>query len=115
MNLCTLAETDNSFTLEDSSNGFGRAIKLTDAEGFVYNCTGQVNRIGVDVDPETGLTVAGLKIAVTVRYSAVGADVRQGWICETTDITGARVIGRCTDIMIDKALGRITFFLRKGA
>lgn len=115
MNLLEQVEADNEFTLEDLINGFGRSVVIRDSNGMEYRCAGQVHRVGVDIDPETGLMVPGNKTAVTVRLSAVGVDIEDGWICETTDSTGNKVIGRITSPMHDKVLGRVTFMLRKGA
>lgn len=116
MNLRELAEADNAIILEDAVNGFGVAIKLTDLVGVVYEVTGQYHRIGVDIDPETGLLVPGNKSAVTVRASRFPADnlPNEGWMVETTDITGAAVKARIAFAMADRTSGRISATLKKG-
>jgi len=115
MSLRTLAEADNAFLLEDDTSGFGVAIELTDLEGTVYNVTGQYHRVGVDIDPETGILVPGNKSSVTVRLSRFQADnyPDSGWAVKTTDITGAIVRGKVTAPMLDRTTGRATLILRK--
>ena len=114
MNLLTLAESDNSIILEDDVNGFARAITLRDNDGNVFPAKGQGFRVGVDIDPETGLLVPGDKTAVTVRLSTIGAIPKDGWIVETTDSRGDTIRGRATAILLDRVAGRATMILRKG-
>lgn len=115
MNLRDQAELDNSFLVEDSVSGFGSAIKLTDLQGVVYNVTGIYNRIGVDIDPETGLLVAGKKSTITVRASNFSADnlPNDGWTVETLDIMGKMVNARISFVMPDLTAGRITAILKR--
>jgi hypothetical protein len=79
----------------------------------VYEVKGQYHRVGVDVDPETGLPVPGNKSTVTVRLSSLGEGVLpdEGWLVETTDITGAAVKGRVKYPMLDRTSGRATLVL----
>jgi len=116
MNLRAQAEADTAFLLEDATTGFGVAITLTDLAGTVYQVAGQYHRIGVDIDPETGLLVPGKKSAITVRASRFAADnlPDEGWLVETTDITGAAVKGRIAFAMPDLTSGRISATLKKG-
>lgn len=115
MNLRELAEADNAIILEDDVSGFGHPIRLTDLEGNVYQVTGQYTRKGVDVDPDTGLLVPGSSSAVTVRLSRFSADrlPAAGWIVETTDSTGAQVMGKVKHPLLDRTAGRATLIMGK--
>jgi hypothetical protein len=114
VSLRELAEADNAIILEDAASGFGVAITLTDQAGNVYQVVGQYHRTGVDIDPETGLLVPGNKSAVTVRLTSLcGALPDDGWLIETTDITGAAVKGKATAVMLDRTAGRATMVMRK--
>ncbi len=88
MNLRELAEADNAIIVEDDVSGFGVAIMLTDPAGPVHQVKGQFSRVGVDIDPETGLLVAGNKSAVTVR-------------------------GRASSVMLDRTAGRATIIMKR--
>lgn len=115
MSLRELAEADNAFLLEDDELGFAVAIRLTDTDGRVYDVVGQYHRVGVDVDPETGLLVQGNKSAITVRLSRFPADnlPEADWSIETTDITGTAVTGKANHVMLDRTAGRATIIMRR--
>ena len=114
-NLRELAESDNAIILEDDTSGFAVPIKFTDKQGRVYEVRGQYNRVGVDIDPETGLLVPGNKSSVTVRLSSLGVMVfpDEDWLVESTDITGALVKGRATNVMLDRTAGRATVLFKR--
>jgi hypothetical protein len=82
----------------------------------VYDLKGQYHRIGVEIDPETGLIVAGKKSAVTVRASRFPANdlPDEGWLVESVDIIGTTVKARVAYVMPDLTAGRITAILKKG-
>jgi hypothetical protein len=81
----------------------------------VYTVKGQYHRVGVDIDPETGMLVAGYKSAVTVRLSRfpLSALPDNDWLIETTDITGAAVKGKATNVMLDRTAGRVTMLFKR--
>lgn len=116
MNLSELAEMDNLFLLEDSDNGFARAITLEDLVSPVpntYACSGQVSRIGLEIDPESGMMIPGSKFSVTIRLSSISPIVPQeGWVVRTTDITGAEIKSKISSVMLDRTSGRATMMLR---
>jgi len=116
MNLRTMAESDNEIILEDATTGFGTPIKLTDLEGVVYEVTGQYHRIGVDIDPETGLLVPGKKSAISVRAMRFNPQnlPDEGWGVEVTDIIGNLIKGKIAFAMADLTAGRITATLKRG-
>jgi hypothetical protein len=79
-----------------------------------YNVVGKYNRIGVDIDPETGLLVIGNKSTVTIRLSSLdGAIPAEGWLIEMTDILGTLVKGKATYVMLDRTFGRATMLMKK--
>ena len=115
MNLLQQAEADNAMLLEDDVSGFGRPITLTDLvtpTPNVYQCNGQVTRIGVVMDPSTGLPVPGNTCAITMRLSALGVLPAEGWGVETTDITGETVTGKLVSVLPDRTSGRVTAMVR---
>ena len=115
MNLRERAEADNEFLLEDNVNGFGHPATFTAPDGTAYKVIGKAGRIGVDIDPETGLLVQGNKSSFTARLSRFPANQYPdvGWTIETTDITGATVKGKVLQSMLDRTLGRVTVLVRK--
>jgi hypothetical protein len=79
----------------------------------VHTVQGQYTRIGVEIDPETGLQVVGKKSAVTVRLSSIGALPADGWQVEAADITGATVKGKAHMTMLDLTLGVATMIIKR--
>ena len=115
MNLLDQAEADNAFLLEDDVSGFGRAVTLSDnatPTPHVYQANGQVTRVGVTIDPASGLPIIGHSCAITVRLSSLGVVPAEGWSVETTDISGQAVIGKVKSVMPDLTTGRVTFMVR---
>lgn len=116
MNLSELAESDNSFILEDSVNGFGREIVLENLktpEPDSFTVVGQVTRIGVDIDPDSGLMVPGSKLSVTFRLSSISPELpEEGWTVKTTDILGNSITSKISSVMLDRTSGRATLLLR---
>lgn len=79
----------------------------------VYVVSGVVFRVGVTVDPGTGLPVPGNTCSVTVRLSDLGNVIpAEGWSVTTTDVTGATVAGKVKNVMPDRSLGVVTFQVR---
>lgn len=117
MSLQALAYADNKYILENA-NGFSSAVKLTDLATptpHVYNLRGFNLRVGVDIDPETGLLVQGNKTAITVHLSnfSVSNLPDADWPVEATDILGVTVKGKATNVMLDRALGFATILFKK--
>jgi hypothetical protein len=116
MNLSELAESDNSFILEDSLNGFAREIILENLKfpnPDIFTVNGQISRIGVDVDPDSGLMVPGSKLSVTFRLSSITPNIPdEGWTVKTTDISGNSIKSKVTSVMLDRTAGRATLLLR---
>lgn len=88
----------------------------TDIAGStVYNLKGMYWRVGVEIDPETGLLVAGSKSAVTLRLSRfpINALPDNGDLVEAVDSNGVTVKGYATNVMLDRTAGRVTLLFRK--
>ena len=85
MNLNQIAESDLSFILEDSDNGFGYEFILIDGDDNEYEITGRVNDIGFFVDLESGLAVTGRNCEITIRISSIDTMPQKNWKCIYTD------------------------------
>jgi len=70
MNLVDQAESDLSFTLEDSVNGFGIEFTLVDPDKNEYEMIDQTTDIGFFIDHGTGVGVNGRHAEVTFRLSS---------------------------------------------
>jgi len=114
-NLLTQMEQALAYTLEDTVNGFGKPMVFTDLEGVTYEVAGQYHRIGQEIDPETGLIVAGSKSAVTVRASRFTADnlPDEGWLVQTTDSMGTAIQAKIAYRMRDLTIGMVTCILKR--
>lgn len=69
MNLNELAESDLQFTIEDSENGFGVALKFLDSEGEEVEIVCSTTDIGFFIDPQTGEGVQGRTVKVNGRIA----------------------------------------------
>lgn len=92
MNLNVIAESDLSFTLEDSINGFGVTLIFIDGELNRYQLNTQTLDIGFFIDPQTGVAVAGRQIEITMRISTLntlgGGYPGKSWSVEYIDTNG---------------------------
>lgn len=122
MNLRQLAEQDLSVILEDSDNGFGWAVQLTDPLGDNNPLTGYSNDIGAAIDPETGQIVAGNVASVALRISslaALGLPVPRGvadagrkpWIVRFDDLQLKQWVFKIEETMPDRTLGMVVCIL----
>jgi hypothetical protein len=108
-----MAESDSTATLAMD----GDDITLTSPSGTVYAVQGQYIRRGMDIDPGTGLQVAGNVSAFTVSLSALALlglldfdDLKDaGWTVEARDVTGKIVRAKLSPGMLDRTIGRVTF------
>lgn len=86
MNLNQIVESDLSFTLEDSENGFGYELKLIDDNLNEYDIVGKINDIGFFIDLASGVGITGRNCEITVRISSLTDIPRKNWKCIYTDI-----------------------------
>ena len=119
MNLRQQAELDLSFILEDSANGFGWDIILTDPAGATYSMVGSSGDISQVVDPDTGILVSGRSAKVTLRISsltAAGAGLPEGvsnasqkpWLVQFLDINGSSHTFKVSSSNPDRTLGIVS-------
>jgi hypothetical protein len=100
----------------------GTPATLTSPDGNIYTVPAIVNRSGVQIDAN-GLPVAGDTTSVTIDLAAL-ADAgitdpdtlkSAGWLCSTTDVTGAPVSGKISIPLPDRTFNRMTFNIKKVA
>lgn len=116
-----LAEADLSGILEDSVNGFGFAITVTNPAGDSEALTGFSTDIAQVIDPDTGQTVSGRFASVTLRLStivpllgmpvAVSDATAKPWVVEFDDINGVAGKFKVAGTAPDRTLGIIVLRL----
>lgn len=101
----------------------GTPATLTTPAGVVLSSVPAiVNRSGVQIDAN-GLPVAGDTTSVTIDLAELAErgitdpdDLKSGvWLIASTDVTGREITGRITSPLIDRTLGRVTFFIKRAA
>jgi len=116
VNLTETAELDNEFLLEDGENGFASEILLEDLvtpSPNSFSVFGQVVRVGIEIDPESGLMIPGSKLSVTIRLSSISPSIpEEGWTVKTKDITGNEIKSKVSSVLLDRTSGRATMILR---
>lgn len=112
MNLSELAESDNSFLVEDDTMGFADTLIFRSPEGAEYTVKGLYNSVGVDIDPETGALVPGTKVAVTARLSSLPELPDDKWKVEVQRGGVTICTGYVTHALPDRTAGRVTCLLR---
>jgi len=122
MGLREAAEADLAGILEDSANGFGYSLILTDPDGKSVNITGFSNDIAFVIDPDTGTAITGRSASVALRVStvlasfttlptAVANKLKKPWLMEFTDLNGQSYIFKVQNGHPDRTLGVITCML----
>lgn len=117
--LRTLAENDLGGILEDSSQGFGIPITVTDPAGLVKQMIGFSNDIARIIDPETGQIVKGRIVTVALRQTSVIAvgftsqpigiakENKKPWLIEFNDLHSVAQKFKVVETFPDNALGII--------
>jgi len=123
MNFREIAETDLSFTLEDSQFGFGYEIEIIDPDGLTKKVNGQSNDIAFAIDPDTGQAVTGRVATVVLRVKtltdlgftalpAVQSDkTKKPWIIKFLDINGTSHTFTVKESNPDRTIGLIFCYL----
>lgn len=122
MNIRALAERDLVATLEDSANGFGWPITLTDPSGQTGAFIGRASDISQVIDPDTGQLVSGRLASITLRISALIAagfalprnipdSALKPWVVAFNDINGNPHTFKVRQSDPDRALGVVTCIL----
>ena len=121
MNLRDMARDDLAVTLEDSVNGFGYPVAVTDPSGTVDNLVGQTGDIHLAIDPDTGLTVSGrtahVALAIASIETAFGAgampqgqadNTKKPWKFVFPDVQGQDRAFIVREALPDRTLGLVT-------
>lgn len=123
MNLRTLAESDLAITMEDSINGFGWPVTLTDPDGVSVNATATSNDISLMIDPSTGQFVTGSQATASLRISTLFAagittlpygeqsKSKKPWLIAFNDINGRPYTFRVFSGEQDRTLGVLVLLL----
>lgn len=122
MNLRELAESDLGVIMEDSVDGFGWDITLTDPAGTEVSLTGLSNDIAQIIDPDTGQAVSARLISVALRISSIidaGLTLPEGisdsskkpWVVQFDDLEGNSYTFKVAQSNPDRALGVVTLLL----
>ena len=118
MSLRELAASDSRLIIDTD----GTPAILTSPAGTIYTAQAIVNRTGVQIDAD-GLPVSGDTTSVTIDLADLAEkgladpdDLKSGvWPIVTTDVTGREITGRIASPLIDRTLGRVTFFIKRTA
>lgn len=122
MNLRTLAESDLAYLLEDSVNGFGWDITVTNPAGTSVALVGDAGDVGQMIDLDTGEIVSGRLAQVTLRLSSLataGFGIPQGiedpaskpWLMTFDDINGNAYTFKVVRSFPDRKLGVVKVLL----
>ena len=122
MGLREQAETDNRAILNDSVNGFGFFISLTNPDGVVAPLTGFSNDISQLIDPDTGQAVSGRMASVALNINdiitagltlpvAIADSAGKPWLITFNDINGNTNTFKILKSNPDRAIGMIVCIL----
>lgn len=113
MSLLDQAAADLRAILTDSAGGFAVPITVTDPAGHTGTVNGLQTDIGHSIDPETGMTIAGRRVSVSLSIpalAAVGLGVPQGvpesnkkpWVVTFTPTGGSAQTFKVSEVLPDK-------------
>jgi hypothetical protein len=116
------AENDLAFILEDSVDGFGWDINLTDPVGLSEDLVGYSGDISLTIDPETGVPVSGQLAHVALRITTLkglGFEIPRGivettskpWVVVFNDIDGVQRTYKVQESNPDLTLGIVICLL----
>jgi hypothetical protein len=118
MSLRDMAAEDSTMILEDDDD-FASGIILIAPDTTRYALKGTYNRIGVMLDPNTGLKIFGNSSTITVSLAtliSLGVTIdaldTENWQVEAVDISGEKVVGYISAALKDRTLGRVTMSIR---
>lgn len=122
MSLRQQAETDLSFIIEDSINGFGWAVTLTNPDGLTGNFVSLTNDIAQLIDPDTGQAISGRQATICLRINSLlqsGLGLPKGvadtntkpWIVTFNDVNGNNYTFKILQTNPDRAIGLVTCIL----
>jgi len=122
MSLRELAEQDLGAILENSSDGFGWPITVTDPTGTTASLVGFSNDIAQVIDPDTGVAVSGRLATVAIRIGLLAANglgipraiadsASKPWVVTFADINGNSYSFKVAESSPDRALGLVSCIL----
>ena len=122
MGLREQARLDLNSILEDELTGFGWPITLTNPAGVTLDLIGFSTDIGLSVDPETGVAIAGRKASVALSITrifdagftlprAIADTTSKPWLVRFADIHGRPHLFKVQEAMPDTAIGCVTCLL----
>lgn len=89
----------------------GDTLTLIDPQGAETPTTMLMSRIGVSINPGTGMMVQGDQTALTFTMPASEMPT-EDWRVRFIDSTGTEVDGKFTKIIPDRSLNRVTGMVR---
>lgn len=122
MGLRDEAAADLQAILEDSADGFGWSVTVTDPAGTEATLTGFSNDIAETIDPDTGQMVVGRQASVALAIAsltAAGLGVPRGiadsaskpWRVRFDDLEGTTHEFKVTEAFPDRGIGGVTCVL----
>lgn len=123
MSLRATAEADLKAIVNDSSNGFGWPISITDPSGLSASLTGFSSDISQVIDPDTGQAVSGRLASVAVNINDLTAagftslprniteKTSKPWVVVFNDIMGNSHTFKVAQSNPDRALGIVVCLL----
>jgi hypothetical protein len=118
MSLRDMVAEDSTAIIEDDDD-FASPIVLIAPDTTRYDLRGIYNRVGVMIDPNSGLKIFGNSSSITVSLStliSLGVTIEaldtENWQVEAEDINGEKVVGYISAALKDRTLGRATMAIR---
>lgn len=120
--LRSLAISDGTEILEDSVEGAGWPIEVTDPDGTTADLTGFSQDIGQVIDPETDQVVSGRLASVVLpiaSLTAAGLGIPEGiadatskpWVMVFDDSEGVEHTFKVSESHPDRTIGQVLCFL----
>lgn len=124
MGLHDQAALDARSFLEDVTGGFGQDVTVTDPFGFRLALKGFVNRVGQQIDPDTGVMVSGDITTVALPVAALvagGRGIPKGvsdtsstpWVVSFADLQGVVSKFKVRETNQDRTLGVVVCILEQ--
>jgi hypothetical protein len=123
VSLLAQAAADARRILNDSARGFATAITLTNPDGTAASLKGFQTDVGLTIEPETGVPVAGRRASVALSLADI-VDAGIGmprnvpdtnsspWLVTWTPPTGSAQTMKVIDVLPDK-LGIVVLLLER--
>lgn len=106
MSLRSQAAIDNQNILDNQTS-----VTLIEPDTTEHDVNGKVNRVDMQVDPDTGVQFYEPKTSVDISISSLPAGFANTWTVQTTDVMGATITGHIAEARYDRTLGYVTLIL----